>query len=83
MVKTIRLDPASVTDEQVARALAVRRQLLGFQDWELEPHQVAPEGDWFGWIMEAGQVFFPKPKRGADTAEILAGLRGNSKHNGV
>ncbi len=54
MVKTLRLGD-DVTPEQRSEWDELRREALGYQTWERLPHQIPPEGDWFGWIMEAGR----------------------------
>jgi phage terminase large subunit-like protein len=53
-VKKIRLD-RDVTATQVAEFEDLRRRTLGHQEWERLPHQTPPDGDWFGWILEAGR----------------------------
>ena len=51
--------------------------------WELEPHQVAPVGDWFGWIMEAGRGSGKSFAANMATRDHLNGpacINGNTPH---
>ena len=47
-------------DEELEILEEAERLLMleaGFREWEPLPHQIPPEGDWWGWMIRAGPRF--------------------------
>ena len=49
------LPPTPETLTRLKYGLELVRELEGYREWNPLPHQIPPEGDWWGWLLQAGR----------------------------
>ena len=50
-----KLPPTPETLQRLRYALELVHELEGYKEWHPLPHQIPPEGQWWGWLIQAGR----------------------------